>query len=461
MNYWSMQLHPGDSGWNREKELLEKHSVIGLGDWEEAAKQQLYFENTMQKGDIVIVKHGRTIIALVEVTGDYEYNDKTDDLLWFQRRRSVRVLDWYDVKYGYSVAERKTLERCSNHNTSTYQSIIQWLTIINHKIIMNTYKTLLENNFNLILTGAPGTGKTYLAKQIAAQMILGKEYDEKTAPKEEKDKMDEQCDFVQFHPSYDYTDLIEGLRPIDDGAGNISFRREDGIFMKFCRKALNAYHKAEEEKEEAPKYVFIIDEINRGELSKIFGELFFSIDPGYRGENGKVKTQYCNLWKEADYFGGSKFFFIPENVYIIGTMNDIDRSVESMDFAMRRRFAFREILASDRMDMIKECDKLSPFYESIERRMINLNLCLLTIQGLTTAYQIGAAYFLKLKNYLENGELNWENLWTNHLYGLLFEYLRGLPNADDDLKKLRRAYFLDDTYEEVDGKVTLVKANNG
>ena len=306
---------------------------------------------------------------------------------------------------------------------------------------------IVVSNFNLILTGAPGTGKTYLTKQIAAQMILGKEYDEETASEEEKEKMKEQYDFVQFHPSYDYTDFMEGLRPIDNN-GNISFRREDGGFMKFCRKALNAYNKAANKKE-APKFVFVIDEINRGDLSKIFGELFFSIDPGYRGEKGKVKTQFSNLWKN-EKFGDSDSFYIPENVYIIGTMNDIDRNVESMDFAMRRRFAFKEVVAEDRMEMIEESSQLAPFFTEINERMTNLNYAILTIQGLSTAYQIGAAYFLKLENYLTNDKKleaeSWKSLWDNHLYGLLFEYLRGLPNAEEDLETLYRAYDLKDRY---------------
>ena len=318
------------------------------------------------------------------------------------------------------------------------------------------YIDLLTSNYNLILTGAPGTGKTYLAKQIAAQMILGKEYEEKNASDDDKKKMKEQYDFVQFHPSYDYTDFVEGLRPIDDGTGNISFRREDGIFMKFCRRALEAYNNATDE-ENVPKYVFIIDEINRGELSKIFGELFFCIDPGYRGEEGNVKTQYYNLWeKDKDEsrktFGGHQYFFIPQNVYIIGTMNDIDRSVESMDFAMRRRFAFKEVRVSDNTEMLMNNNCLGNFYMDIVHRMKSLNDCILTIQGFTRAYQIGAAYYLKLANYLENGNItenSWKSLWNNHLYGLLFEYLRGLPNAKDDLKKLCRAYGLPDNYAEI------------
>lgn len=348
-------------------------------------------------------------------------------------------------------------KKASVKNTVAYTKILI-VSNMNKKQIVD----ILTTNNNLILTGAPGTGKTYLTKQIAAQMILGKEYDEKTASEEEKEKMNEQYDFVQFHPSYDYTDFVEGLRPYEDEKGNIGFKREDGIFMKFCRKALDAYNKAEN-KEEAPKFVFVIDEINRGDISKIFGELFFSIDPGYRGEKGKVKTQYSNLWKTEKY-GDSDSFYIPQNVYIIGTMNDIDRSVESMDFAMRRRFAFKEILAEDNMGMLKTNEKLLPHFDKIEKRMKNLNCAILTIQGLSTAYQIGAAYFLKLENYLaSDGELrdgSWESLWDNHLNGLLFEYLRGLPDAEENLETLRSAYMLADLYKIENGKVIKEPSQN-
>ena len=262
---------------------------------------------------------------------------------------------------------------------------------------------LLKSNKNLILTGAPGTGKTYLAKQIAKLMIFNELKNNKSFTEEEKKIWDEQFSLVQFHPSYDYTDFVEGLRPTpSDDNGNIGFERKDGVFKDFCKKALkanisnevdnfdeawgkllgliknnlakgnltkigsweyslsrnetlkysskdtpsqysftitkqNVYYAYIQEKarpsgafqkdmedvveymknnfklkdyqhgeisqiKENKKYVFIIDEINRGEISKIFGELFFSIDPSYCGEKDKVQTQYSNLIENGEYF---------------------------------------------------------------------------------------------------------------------------------------------------------------
>ncbi|MBP5480588.1 MAG: AAA family ATPase [Paludibacteraceae bacterium] len=272
---------------------------------------------------------------------------------------------------------------------------------------------------------------------------------------------------VQFHPSYDYTDFVEGLRPKREDNGNVSFERKDGVFKALCSTALRNPNK---------KYVIIIDEINRGEISKIFGELFFSIDPGYRGKDGKVKTQYANMQeepndfddalgiKESDNYG---WFFVPENVYIIGTMNDIDRSVESMDFAFRRRFAFKEVTDEDSQEMLDNEDawkdsngnSLKPDDETIKLikgKMESLNKMIWheekenekeedkCIEGLSSAYHIGASYFLKLKNYKSNNgkydNNSFDDLWKYHLKGLLFEYLRGMQGVEDSMNKLKRAY---------------------
>lgn len=183
------------------------------------------------------------------------------------------------------------------------------------------------------------------------------------------------------------------------------------------------------------KFVIIIDEINRAEISKVFGELFFSIDPGYRGIVGRVTTQYANLQDEDDVFADG--FYVPENVYIIGTMNDIDRSVESMDFAMRRRFAWKEIKAEDRVSMWE--GQINKWIPEAKVRMNSLNKAIEKTQGLSTAYHIGPAYFLKLTNYTDQ-ENPFESLWNNHLHGVIFEYLRGLPSSEDLIEDLKKAY---------------------
>jgi len=394
---------------------------------------------------------------------------------------------------------------------------------------MDEFTSQLKESYNLVLTGAPGTGKTWLANAIAESMGASADA----------------IEMVQFHPSYDYTDFVEGIRPTKEGG----FKRVDGVFKDFCKKALKAgrkdgkdnfddswnkltdileekdfidipylsksgcfrvelneygtglasrtyendeydkgnwiqgqskffskeqlyniyqgkpgtqkrghdnYRKAivnymksnlglldyveGKESDIIKPFVFIIDEINRGELSKIFGELFFSIDPGYRKkENRKlIKTQYQGLIDKGDDFADG--FFVPENVYIIGTMNDIDRSVESMDFAIRRRFAWMEITPEMRKSMWD--DRIEEWKEEAGKRMDSLNKAICSPEnGLGPEFCIGPAYFLKLENY-SDADNCFDKLWQLNLRGVIAEYLRGNRKKDEILKKFQNAYDL-------------------
>ena len=354
-------------------------------------------------GDLVFAccTSKKQIIAILEIVS----NSK--------KQIGFKIIDKLTIPCPLSVLEKPYKNYCPGKLLGFFRLTNYIGTEIIKVMKYQEYIELLKENKNLILTGAPGTGKTHIAQNVAK--IMGAE-----------------TKFVQFHPSYDYSDFVEGLRPIEKGKDQIGFERRDGVFKQFCRQAVEAKFPDKDVETQDKPFVFIIDEINRGEVSKIFGELFYAIDPGYRGrKENLVQTQYQNLVPETDVF--YEGFNVPDNVYIIGTMNDIDRSVENMDFAMRRRFTFIEVTPSDSEYILDSLDCA----EEAKATMKRLNDAIEKTEGLGGAYMIGPAYFLKLAS---NGG-DFSKLWKMSIEPLLKEYLRGFRRSSEILKKFNETYF--------------------
>lgn len=381
------------------------------------------FANEIQVGDIIYAKKGMSeIIGKGIVEGEYLYDSSRD---YYKHVRKIKWTDKGNWPYD-SKLPMKTLTNITNYTNMvntikshfesdeiiieeeetyppyTEEDFLDDVYISEDKY--NTLKDLLSIKKNLIIQGPPGVGKTFMAKRLAYS-IMG-------------EKNQERCLMVQFHQSYSYEDFIQGFRPSKDG-----FNLKNGSFYEFCKRA---------EDDDENKYFFIIDEINRGNLSKIFGELFMLIENDKRGEKNKIRLVYSD-----------ELFYIPKNVYIIGLMNTADRSLAMLDYALRRRFRFFTLTPGFDSTGFKNyqnglaSDKFNKVIDLIKE----LNVKIAADETLGAGFTIGHSYFCNLKD-----ERDLKNIIDYEIIPLLEEYWFDEPDKVKNWSENLRSVLNENSY---------------
>ena len=363
-----------------ERQLLQTSSGPGRPTNDVLALWQ--FANEMKPGDVIFAKRGiKEIIGRGVVTGDYLYDADAEHY------RNVRGVRWthkgnWSLDKPWSV--RKTLTEITDYTDRLAQlkalveeedgacdgeempaPLVEYPV---EKFLEEVYMDrrgydaivgLLKTKMNIILQGAPGVGKTYAAKRLAYSMMGVKDTS--------------RVEMVQFHQSYSYEDFIEGYRPSGSG-----FELVKGAFYSFCKKAAD---------DQENDYFFIIDEINRGNLSTIFGELFMLIESDKRGPENKLQLLYSH-----------ELFCVPANVHIIGMMNTADRSLAMLDYALRRRFAFVELRPAFDSEGFRayRAGLVNSRFEALVREVVALNKEIAEDESLGDGFCIGHSYFCNM-----------------------------------------------------------------
>ena len=345
-----------------------------------SARAVWQFANEMKAGDVVFVKKGRSeILGRGIVTGDYVFDPdgghypNCREVRWtsagnwpIDERLAMKTLTEI-TDYPELLSRIEAFFEDSDDDVESVDPLVIFPDYSALQFLREVYMTeehydaivgLLRTKKNIIMQGAPGVGKTYAAKRLAYSMMGVKDAS--------------RVMLVQFHQSYSYEDFIEGYRP--SGAG---FELVKGAFYSFCKKAAD---------DEENAYFFIIDEINRGNLSKIFGELFMLIESDKRGY--KLQLLYSR-----------ELFSVPANVHIIGMMNTADRSLAMLDYALRRRFAFVELRPAFDSDGFREyCAGLdNPRFEALVREVESLNRVIAEDESLGEGFCIGHSYFCNME----------------------------------------------------------------
>lgn len=411
------------SQYKNQDEVLEKLSELRGPDTQSPTNDSLccfQFVHEISIGDLVIAKIGRKkILGGGVVTSKYVYEPDR------REHKSIRYVKWLTAEaseFPGSGITTKTMTEISRYPAfrELAEAYVSEKTI-SEKVVSEpyTYTDALDDLFldeitlksiidtakrkrNIILQGPPGVGKTFVSKRIA-YLLVG-----------EKDLS--KVEFVQFHQSYSYEDFVQGWRPNSNGGFNL----KNGSFYDFCKKARSNLTKP---------HVFIIDEINRGNLSKIFGELLMLIESDKRGIKNSIKLTYSE--SEADRFS------VPENVYIIGLMNTADRSLAIVDYALRRRFAFFNLppqLESEKFEsmVIKAGGSLN-LVKKIRARIGGLNQVIGNERrDLGPGFQVGHSYFCPVSSITSDTEW-YLNIINTEIKPLIEEYWFDSPEKVDTL----------------------------
>ena len=375
------------------------------------------FAHVMQPGDYVFAKDGRkAVLGWGIISSEYRYDENQ------KRHPHTREVEWKSTERFTMPEDQllplKTLTRydeddevtellndfyLSDETTDvgdfipyTRQQALEDLFIEENKF--DRIVSTLKRKKNIVLQGAPGTGKTYIAKRLAYSLM------------ETKD--DRRVAMVQFHQSSNYEDFIQGFRPDDDG----NYRLKNGVFYDFCELAKGTPDS---------DFVFIIDEINRGNLSKVFGELMMLIEPDKRDRRYEMPLTYAS--------GGSEKFYVPDNLYLIGTMNTADKSLSLVDYALRRRFAFLEMDPGFQSKVFAEVltkwDISSSMIDKIRSMMRELNQKIEDdSMNLGRGFRIGHSFFVP-NTKVEDQEKWFQEIIEFEIAPLIEEYWMDDPNG--------------------------------